>query len=66
MAGGIRARSYKPITRHFMGHDKEPTHHIATKRQPGKSAVAHSHSARPKRHIKAGGKRGGKGMGGKI
>lgn len=67
MAGGIHARSYKPTHKHYLGHDKEPTHHIATKKQPGKSAVVHSHSHRPKRHIKGGsGKRGGKGMGANI
>jgi hypothetical protein len=65
MSSGIKSRSYKPVTGHFLGHDKEPQHKIATKKQSGKSAVVHSHSATPKRHIKSGGhKRGSKGMGG--
>lgn len=63
MAGSIKAHSYKPIGGHFMGHEKEPNKAISTKKQPGKSAVVHSHSHRTKRHIKNGGKRGGKGMG---
>lgn len=37
---------------HHLGHEKEPP--SRTKRQGGKGAVIHSHSARPKRSLKGG------------
>ena len=40
---------------HFLGHEKEPP--SRTKKGGGKGAVVHSHSHRPKRSIKGGGKR---------
>ena len=55
MAGGIKATSYKSIKGHFLGHDKEPRHKIATKRQAGKNAVVHSHSKHAKRTVKGAG-----------
>jgi len=42
--------------KHFMGNEKEPPP-AHGKRGGGRSPVVHSHSARPKRSIKTGGRK---------
>lgn len=40
---------------HYLGHDKEPP--SRTGKGGGKGPIVHSHSARPKRNLKGGGRK---------